>query len=88
MGGREERSVQGEGRHTHTQSHTHTRAHTHSPLQDGAAPGSCTVLADGDLHSMMTCANYIKLPPYSCKAVLRERLMLAIREGQGSFDLS
>ena len=44
--------------------------------------------ADGDLPSVMTCANYIKLPPYSCKAVLAERLMYAIREGQGSFDLS
>ena len=44
--------------------------------------------ADGDLPSVMTCANYIKLPPYSSKAVLRERLLYAIREGQGSFDLS
>jgi E3 ubiquitin-protein ligase TRIP12 len=47
-----------------------------------------TTLADGDLPSVMTCANYIKLPPYSCKEVLKERLMYAIREGQGSFDLS
>lgn len=36
----------------------------------------------------MTCANYLKLPPYSCKEALRERLLYAIREGQGSFDLS
>jgi E3 ubiquitin-protein ligase TRIP12 len=36
----------------------------------------------------MTCANYIKLPPYSSKLVLAERLMYAINEGQGSFDLS
>ncbi|KAF6266557.1 hypothetical protein COO60DRAFT_1697133 [Scenedesmus sp. NREL 46B-D3] len=47
-----------------------------------------TQLADGDLPSVMTCANYIKLPPYSCKDVMRERIMFAIREGQGSFDLS
>lgn len=47
-----------------------------------------TVLADGDLPSVMTCANYIKLPPYSCKTVMLERLLFAIREGQGSFDLS
>jgi E3 ubiquitin-protein ligase TRIP12 len=47
-----------------------------------------TSLADGDLPSVMTCANYIKLPPYSSKAVMRDRLLLAIREGQGSFDLS
>lgn len=51
-------------------------------------PGGGTTLADGDLPSVMTCANYIKLPPYSNKAVLRERLLFAIREGQGSFDLS
>ena len=35
-----------------------------------------------------TCANYIKLPPYSTKAVMHDRLLFAIREGQGSFDLS
>ena len=45
-------------------------------------------LADGDLPSVMTCVNYIKLPPYSSKEVARERLLFAIREGQGSFDLS
>lgn len=44
--------------------------------------------ADGDLPSVMTCANYIKLPPYSSKAVARARILFAIREGQGSFDLS
>lgn len=47
-----------------------------------------TTLADGDLPSVMTCANYLKLPPYSCEEVMRERLVYAIREGQGSFDLS
>jgi E3 ubiquitin-protein ligase TRIP12 len=58
----------------------------------GATPGSeasvVALLADGDLPSVMTCANYIKLPPYSSKAVMRERILFAIREGQGSFDLS
>jgi E3 ubiquitin-protein ligase TRIP12 len=44
--------------------------------------------ADGHLPSVMTCANYIKLPPYSSKEVLKERLLFAINEGQGSFDLS
>ena len=43
---------------------------------------------DGDLPSVMTCANYLKLPPYSSKAVMEARLLFAIREGQGSFDLS
>lgn len=83
----------------------------------GAAAGLGTTLADGDLPSVMTCANYLKLPPYSCKVafcnfltfwlpvlyflefchnvvldvvqeVMRERLLYAICEGQGSFDLS
>ena len=44
--------------------------------------------ADGDLPSVMTCANYIKLPPYSSQAVMKDRILYAIREGQGSFDLS
>lgn len=44
--------------------------------------------ADQDLPSVMTCANYLKLPPYSSEATLKDRLMFAIREGQGSFDLS
>lgn len=45
-------------------------------------------VADTDLPSVMTCANYIKLPPYSSKDVLRARILFAINEGQGSFDLS
>ncbi len=72
-----------------------------SPAADsaaGASPGasaralqaqaSTSFAADGDLPSVMTCANYIKLPPYSSKAVARARILFAIREGQGSFDLS
>ena len=47
-----------------------------------------TTLADKDLPSAMTCASYLKLPPYSCVEVLRERLGYAITEGVGSFDLS
>ena len=44
--------------------------------------------ADSDLPSVMTCANYLKLPPYSSKAIMETRLLFAVREGQGSFDLS
>jgi E3 ubiquitin-protein ligase TRIP12 len=33
----------------------------------GALAGMGTTLADRDLPSVMTCANYLKLPPYSCK---------------------
>lgn len=46
------------------------------------------ILTDNDLPSVMTCANYFKLPPYSSKEILKDRLLFAIREGQGSFDLS
>lgn len=55
-------------------------------IGSGNTPGRGA--ADGDLPSVMTCANYLKLPPYSSKDILRERLLFAIREGQGSFDLS
>ena len=43
---------------------------------------------DQYLPSVMTCANYIKLPAYSSKEVLRSRLLLAIAEGQSAFHLS
>ena len=49
---------------------------------------STSFAADGDLPSVMTCANYIKLPPYSSKETARARILFAIREGQNSFDLS
>jgi E3 ubiquitin-protein ligase TRIP12 len=52
------------------------------------AGGGASTAADGDLPSVMTCANYVKLPPYSSYEVLRERVLFAVREGQGSFDLS
>uniref|UniRef100_A0A1D1XK93 HECT-type E3 ubiquitin transferase n=1 Tax=Anthurium amnicola TaxID=1678845 RepID=A0A1D1XK93_9ARAE len=44
--------------------------------------------ADDDLPSVMTCANYLKLPPYSTKEIMYKKLLFAISEGQGSFDLS
>ncbi|KAI9086360.1 hypothetical protein K1719_031814 [Acacia pycnantha] len=44
--------------------------------------------ADSDLPSVMTCANYLKLPPYSSKEKMKEKLLYAITEGQGSFHLS
>ena len=49
---------------------------------------SFSFAADGDLPSVMTCANYIKLPPYSSKETACDRILFAIREGQNSFDLS
>ncbi|XP_027935791.1 E3 ubiquitin-protein ligase UPL4-like [Vigna unguiculata] len=44
--------------------------------------------ADTDLPSVMTCVNYLKLPPYSSKEIMKEKLLCAITEGQGSFYLS
>jgi E3 ubiquitin-protein ligase TRIP12 len=46
------------------------------------------VSSDAYLPSVMTCANYLKLPDYSSKQVMRERLLTAINEGQGAFLLS
>ncbi|KAL4436702.1 hypothetical protein ABPG75_003841 [Micractinium tetrahymenae] len=59
-----------------------------APSGGGSLPAGARHPADGDLPSVMTCANYLKLPPYSTKEVLRERLLYAVTEGQGSFDLS
>ena len=46
------------------------------------------VSPDAYLPSVMTCANYVKLPDYSSKEIMRERLLTAINEGQGAFYLS
>ncbi|KAF9596080.1 hypothetical protein IFM89_007133 [Coptis chinensis] len=35
----------------------------------------CDGQVDGDLPSVMTCANYLKLPPYTSKDTMRERLI-------------
>ncbi|EEB06843.1 ubiquitin-protein ligase E3 [Schizosaccharomyces japonicus yFS275] len=43
---------------------------------------------DDYLPSVMTCVNYLKLPEYSSKEILKQKLMLAMKEGQGSFHLS
>lgn len=49
---------------------------------------ACDDDADRALPSVKTCSNYLKLPPYSNKEALRERLTYAMVEGQGSFQLS
>lgn len=43
---------------------------------------------DDFLPSVMTCVNYLKLPDYSSIEVMREKLLIAAREGQQSFHLS
>jgi len=54
------------------------------PLDESAF----SLLVDSDLPSVMTCTNYLKLPPYSTKEIMKKKLVYAIKEGQGSFDLS
>ena len=44
--------------------------------------------SDDYLPSVMTCANYLKLPNYTDLNVMRRRLLQAIKEGQGAFHLS
>ncbi|GMI73373.1 KAKTUS, UBIQUITIN-PROTEIN LIGASE 3 [Hibiscus trionum] len=61
----------------------------HSSSAPAAANGTGpSESADEDLPSVMTCANYLKLPPYSTKEIMYKKLLYAISEGQGSFDLS
>lgn len=51
-------------------------------------PGTSEVPSDDLLPSVMTCQNYLKLPNYSSKEIMRKKLMLAVKEGAGSFHLS
>ena len=46
------------------------------------------ISADHCLPSVMTCANYLKLPKYSDKLVLKDRIAQAMTEGSGAFLLS
>lgn len=51
-------------------------------------PSEPPYTSDDFLVSVMTCANYVKLPDYSNIHILRKRLLTAIHEGQGAFHLS
>jgi E3 ubiquitin-protein ligase TRIP12 len=44
--------------------------------------------ANDYLPSVMTCANYLKMPDYSDKDMMRKRLLTAMDEGKDSFLLS
>ena len=46
------------------------------------------LVSDDYLPSVMTCANYLKLPDYSSKVIMRQRLFFAMNEGQNSFHMS
>ncbi|ESP04180.1 hypothetical protein LOTGIDRAFT_136701 [Lottia gigantea] len=43
---------------------------------------------DNYLPSVMTCVNYLKLPDYSTKDIMHEKIKFAAQEGQLSFHLS
>jgi len=51
-------------------------------------PHEAPLTADDYLPSVMTCVNYLKLPEYSSRHVMKEKLQTAIQEGVGSFHLS
>lgn len=51
-------------------------------------PSEPPYTSDDFLISVMTCANYVKLPDYTNIEILRKRLLTAIEEGQGAFHLS
>ncbi|KAJ3931783.1 MAG: hypothetical protein NXY57DRAFT_1048760 [Lentinula lateritia] len=51
-------------------------------------PHEAPLTADDYLPSVMTCVNYLKLPEYSSRSVMKEKLGVAIKEGLGSFHLS
>jgi len=58
------------------------------PLTVVRKPHEAPLAADDYLPSVMTCVNYLKLPEYSSRSVLGDRLRTAMKEGVGSFHLS
>ncbi|CAK4033971.1 related to ubiquitin- ligase Ufd4 [Lecanosticta acicola] len=51
-------------------------------------PAEPPYASDDYLPSVMTCVNYLKMPDYSSLDVLKQKLNVAIKEGQGAFHLS
>ncbi|KAI7823580.1 hypothetical protein BC939DRAFT_451413 [Gamsiella multidivaricata] len=60
----------------------------HPPFTVVCKPFEAPLKADDYLPSVMTCANYLKMPDYSCKEVTLAKFKMAYEEGQGSFHLS
>jgi E3 ubiquitin-protein ligase TRIP12 len=58
------------------------------PLTVVRKPHEAPLTADDYLPSVMTCVNYLKLPEYSSRKAMREKLRTAMKEGVGSFHLS
>ncbi|KAJ1651813.1 Ubiquitin fusion degradation protein 4 [Dispira simplex] len=62
--------------------------HLSPPLTVVCKPCEAPLTPEDYLPSVMTCVNYLKLPNYPTKEVLKERLFTAMQEGQDSFHLS
>ncbi|KAG0230372.1 Ubiquitin fusion degradation protein 4 [Mortierella sp. GBA43] len=60
----------------------------HPPFTVVCRPFEAPLKADDYLPSVMTCANYLKMPDYSSKEVTVAKFRIAYMEGQGSFHLS
>ncbi|KAG6869212.1 hypothetical protein C0993_009075 [Termitomyces sp. T159_Od127] len=58
------------------------------PLTVVRKPHEPPLTADDYLPSVMTCVNYLKLPEYTSKEIMKEKLRIAMQEGVGSFHLS
>ncbi|KAI8590591.1 hypothetical protein BDZ88DRAFT_394414 [Geranomyces variabilis] len=63
-------------------------ADSSSPGKGGKASGAPGSNTHDWLPSVMTCANYLKVPEYRDVETLKARFDLAVREGQGCFHLS
>jgi E3 ubiquitin-protein ligase TRIP12 len=51
-------------------------------------PSEAPYTSDDYLPSVMTCVNYLKMPDYSTLDIMKKKLGVAIKEGQGAFHLS
>lgn len=57
-------------------------------VAEGHTRGAGQEGVDAMLPSASTCTNYLKLPEYSSRDVMRQRLLLSVSHGQHSFHLS
>lgn len=61
----------------------------HPALTVVRKPNELPLTPDDYLPSVMTCVNYLKLPRYSTKEIMREKIKLAVDEGiHSGFHLS
>lgn len=60
----------------------------HPQLTIVKRPHEAPLTPDDYLPSVMTCVNYLKMPNYSTRDKMRERLQTAMKEGATSFHLS